>query len=289
MRGFIACIETRCLLNCSPHAVNLIEKMLASNSRRSISVFFPAFNDAQTIPGLVRLTLKLLSGIADDYEVLVINDGSTDKTGAIIDELARAFPRVRAIHHASNQGYGAALQTGFSQATKDLVFYTDGDGQYDVNELMRLLPLMTDGVDVVNGYKAKRADGRHRIMLGAVYNWIVRGFFNLPISDVDCDFRLIRQRFAKRLGNISKSGAACVELVRELQSSGAVFAEVEVNHYPRAYGQSQFFTFRNVARTLFDLGIFSIRVCLARLRSQRNGSEHLETDEPSNAVQPLLR
>jgi glycosyltransferase involved in cell wall biosynthesis len=264
--------------------------MLASNSRCSISVFFPAFNDAQTISALVTRALRILPDITEDYEVLVINDGSTDQTAAVIDELARTFPKVRAIHHESNQGYGAALQTGFSLATKDLVFYTDGDGQYDVNELTRLLPLMTEGVDVVNGYKARRADGRHRIMLGAIYNWMVRVLFNLPIRDVDCDFRLVKKRHVQGLGDISKSGAACVELVSKLQSSGAVFAETEVNHYPRAYGHSQFFTFRNVARTLCDLCVFSIQICLATLRSQENDpdSNPLTPNEPSNAVEPSL-
>jgi glycosyltransferase involved in cell wall biosynthesis len=233
--------------------------MLASISRRSISVFFPAFNDARTIPSLVTQALDVLLQLTDDYEVLVINDGSTDQTAAIIDELADTLPHVRAIHHQNNLGYGATLQTGFSQASKDLIFYTDGDGQYDVLELKRLVPLMTDEIDVVNGYKGRRADDRRRKVLGAIYNRGARIFFNLPIRDVDCDFRLIRRQALVKVSRIAKSGAACVELIHRLQATGAVFAETEVSHYPRRFGKSQFFTLSNVARTLFDFALLLFR------------------------------
>src|SRR6266404_4235706 len=161
--------------------------MLASFSQRSISVFFPAFNDEQTISSLVRTALEILPEFTDDYEVLMINDGSVDGTAQIIDELAQSFPQVRAIHHAHNLGYGAALQTGFRHATKELVFYTDGDGQYDVQELRRLVSLMNDEVDVVNGYKSRRADSATRKLIGEIYNRVTRIFFKLPIRDVDCD------------------------------------------------------------------------------------------------------
>src|ERR1043166_413733 len=113
----------------------------------SISVFFPAFNDEQTIAALVENALQILPNFTDDYEVLVIDDGSTDGTGAILDRLSATHPRVRAIHHKANRGYGGALQSGFENATKEFVFYTDGDGQYDVRELARLLPLMRRGID----------------------------------------------------------------------------------------------------------------------------------------------
>src|SRR5436305_411926 len=167
-----------------------------------------------------------------DSEVIVINDGSSDETPHVIDELSRAHSQVRAIHHTVNRGYGGALQSGFDHATKDFVFYTDGDGQYDVREIARLLPLMRPGVDVVNGYKAKRADSFHRVIIGKIYNRVARFLFRLPIRDVDCDFRLIRRKALQRIGKISTSGAACLELIRKLKANGAVFAETEVSHYP---------------------------------------------------------
>src|SRR5437879_12664383 len=200
----------------------------SSKSLGSISVFFPAFNDEPTIGVLVRNALAVLPEFTDDYEVLVINDGSVDGTAAIIDDLSRLHAEVKAIHHKANRGYGCALQSGFEHATKEFVFYTDGDGQYDVREIARLIPLMTADIDVVNGYKAKRADSFYRVVIGKIYNRTARLLFRLPIRDVDCDFRLIRREALQNLGKISSSGAACLEMIRKLHAKGAVFAEVEV-------------------------------------------------------------
>jgi len=220
--------------------------------RDSISVFFPALNDEATIGKLVVDALTLLKSVTSDYEVIVVNDGSTDSTGAILDELACRFPNFRVVHHQTNRGYGGALQTGFQTAGKNLIFYTDGDGQYDVNELALLLPSMTDEVDVVNGYKIKRHDSRGRIVPGAIYNMISRLVFRLPVRDVDCDFRLIRRAAIQRISLAASSGAICVELVYKLKLAGCLFREVAVHHYPRLHGKSQFLTVRRVTRTLFD-------------------------------------
>jgi glycosyltransferase involved in cell wall biosynthesis len=260
--------------------------MLASISRRSISVFFPAFNDEQTISSLVHKALKVLPEFTDDYEVLVINDGSVDGTAQIIDHLAQTLPQVRAIHHPHNLGYGAALQTGFLHASKELVFYTDGDGQYDVDELRRLVPLMRGEIDVVNGYKSCRADSQSRKVVGELYNGVARKLFQLPIRDVDCDFRLIRRSHLQQVGALSNSGAACVQLVRKLYSADAVFAEVAVNHYPRLHGKSQFFTVSNITRTLVDLSVFAAQACVAAFVFWRENSAEKLTDvikyEPSD-------
>jgi len=226
--------------------------MTLSSHKNSISVFFPVFNDQGTIAGLVKDALSVLPSFTDDYEVILINDGSTDQSGALADELARTSAHVKVVHHAINQGYGGALRTGFQHATRDLVFYTDGDGQYDVLELALLIPLMTDGVDVVNGYKIKRKDNYYRRVSGAIYNSLARYLFRLPIRDVDCDFRLIRRTAMQRILLRKSSGAICVELVRKLNIAGCVFREVPVHHYSRPHGKSQFFTPRRVARTIFD-------------------------------------
>jgi glycosyltransferase involved in cell wall biosynthesis len=226
--------------------------MSSPNNHTSISVFFPVFNDQVTIGALVKNALSVLPSFTDDYEVVLINDGSTDQSGVIADELARNLEPVRVIHHSRNQGYGAALRTGFENTTGDLIFYTDGDGQYDALELALLVPLMTDGVDVVNGYKIKRQDKRSRRASGAIYNSLARCLFRLPIRDVDCDFRLVRRSAIARIRLRKSSGAACVELVRKLSLAGCVFREVPVHHYPRLHGKSQFFTPRRVARTILD-------------------------------------
>jgi glycosyltransferase involved in cell wall biosynthesis len=218
-----------------------------------ISIFFPAFNDEGSIVGLVGDALAVLPTLADDYEVIVVNDGSTDRTAAVLEELMRTEPRLRLVQHESNRGYGAALRTGFKSATKELVFYTDGDGQYDVRELTRLRPLLVKGVDVVNGYKIQRSDLWRRKALGAAYNKLAHLLFSLPIRDIDCDFRLMRRCAVEGLELVSSSGSICVEMVHKMHRAGCVFVEVPVHHYPRAHGQSQFFTLRRVGRTALDL------------------------------------
>lgn len=217
---------------------------------------------------MVKDSFALLPTLTDDYEVIVINDGSMDRTASIIDELSRSEPKFRVIHHTENQGYGAALRSGFSHATKDLVFYTDGDAQYDVRELADLFPLMKEGVDVVNGYKIKRFDRRRRKVLGAVYNRLARLFFRVPIRDVDCDFRLMRRRTLRQIEIASSSGVVCVEMVYKLRRAGAVFTETPVHHHPRIHGTSQFFTFTRVARTALDF--FSLWFRLVAMRSFRS-------------------
>ncbi len=230
----------------------------------SISVFFPAYNDADAIASLVENALNALAALADDYEVIVVNDGSTDNTGEVLDELARKFSRVRVVHHESNRGYGGALRTGFASAGKDLVFYTDGDGQYDVRELSQLHALLVDRVDIVNGYKIKRADTRSRQLIGAVYNQLARFLFRLPIRDVDCDFRLMRRCAINRIELVSTSGVICVELVCRLRDAGCVFVETPVHHYPRQHGRSQFFALRPVARTATDFFLLWLKLVVFR-------------------------
>lgn len=240
-----------------------------ARTHASISVFFPAYNDAGTIAALVADALEVLPTLTEDYEVIVVNDGSTDGTRELLDGLARGSEHVRVIHHERNKGYGGALRTGLRSAAKDLVFYTDGDGQYDVRELARLRPLLGEGVDIVNGYKLKRADTKYRQVIGAVYNQLARFLFRLPVRDVDCDFRLMRRRAIRRVELVSSSGVICVELVRKLHAAGCVFAEAPVRHYPRRHGRSQFFTFGRVARTAFDF--FALWIELVVLRTSAHG------------------
>jgi glycosyltransferase involved in cell wall biosynthesis len=164
------------------------------------------------------------------------------------------------ITHERNRGYGAALRSGFAAATKELVFYTDGDGQYDVRELAVLLMLLTDDTDFVNGIKMTRQDPAYRVHAGNVHRFVMRWSFWLPIHDVDCDFRLIRRRILADLELRSNSGSICVELVKHAQRAGAGFREVSVHHYARKWGQSQFFrpgriirTYLHIAGIWFDL------------------------------------
>jgi glycosyltransferase involved in cell wall biosynthesis len=220
----------------------------------SVSVFFPCFNDGGTIAKLVVLANETLQEVTTDYEIIVVDDGSTDHSVAILEELlrSRSVP-LRLTRHPRNLGYGAALRTGFSEATKDWVFYTDGDAQYDVAELRKVLAVVTDGVDVVQGYKLTRQDAWHRVLIGTVYRELARIVFSLKIRDVDCDFRLIRRSVLQKIALEHNSGIICLELVRKLQDAGARFVEVPVHHYRRTYGRSQFFTPLHIAEVVFDM------------------------------------
>lgn len=220
----------------------------------SLSVFFPAYNDAPSIPPLVRRTFEVLREHVADYEVIVVNDGSRDKTAEVLEELRREFmPFLRVVTHGENRGYGGALRSGFAAATKDVVFYTDGDGQYDVGELPNLLERMLPSTGLVNGYKLERHDPAHRIWIGNTYNFCARLLFRIRIRDIDCDYRLIRRPLLDHIQLTSTSGTICVELVRKLELSGCEVAEVGVHHYPRLHGKSQFFRLRSLATTFFQL------------------------------------
>jgi glycosyltransferase involved in cell wall biosynthesis len=219
----------------------------------SISVFFPAYNDAGTIASLVVVTDMTLRELVDDYEIIVVNDGSPDHTGEVLADLQARYPRLRVVTHPKNRGYGGALRSGFAHATKELVFYTDGDAQYDPREIKLLLAALTPDVDMVNGYKIERHDPLHRIVIGRIYHHIVKTMFRLRMRDVDCDFRLMRRYMFDRIELREDSGVICVELMTKVHQAGYRIAEVPVHHFHRAYGQSQFFNFPRVARVGRDL------------------------------------
>lgn len=220
----------------------------------SITAFFPCYGDAGTIASMVVLADRTLSRVTDDWEVVVVNDASPDHAGEVLAELLSRYPRLRVVNHPANRGYGGALQSGFEAATKELVFYTDGDAQYDPRELTRLVSGLRPDVDVVNGFKLFRGDGPVRAVVGRLYHGVVSRAFGLRIRDVDCDFRLIRRSVLAGVRLESTSGTICVELIKKLQDNGARFAEVGVNHYDRPFGSSQFFRPGRLARTLVQLG-----------------------------------
>jgi len=229
---------------------------MSSHSRTgpaSLTVFYPAYNDSATVASLVIAAVQTASRLTPDFEVVVVNDGSVDTTADIADELARLYSQVRVVHHARNLGYGGALSSGFAAATKDLVFYTDGDAQYDPREMALLWERMTDDVDLVNGYKISRSDPLHRIIVGRIYHWTVKILFGLKVRDVDCDFRLMRRRIFDRVRLEKTSGVICLEMMKKIQDAGFRIAEVPVHHYHRAHGKSQFFNFRRLARTGVDV------------------------------------
>jgi glycosyltransferase involved in cell wall biosynthesis len=218
-----------------------------------LSMFFPAYNDGGTIASLVILAVQVASKLTPDFEVIVVNDGSTDSTKDILDDLERTYPNVRAIHHPLNRGYGAALRTGFAAATKEFIAYTDGDAQYDPAELPALWNKLTPDADMVNGYKISRSDPWHRIVIGRLYHHTVKFLFRLRVRDVDCDFRLMRREIFDRVKLEKDTGVICLEMMRKIQDAGFRVVEVPVHHYHRLHGRSQFFNFKRVFWTGVDV------------------------------------
>ena len=202
-----------------------------------LTIFFPAYNDGGTIASMVISAITTARQLTEDYEIIVVNDGSTDSTSDVLSELERVYPRLRVINHSQNKGYGAALRTGFSSA----------------REIVTLWNHLTNDVDLVNGYKISRSDPLHRIIIGRCYHYLVKILFGLQIRDVDCDFRLLRRSIFERVSLTQNSGVICLEIMRKVQDAGYSIVEVPVHHYHRAYGKSQFFNFRRVFRTAIDV------------------------------------
>jgi glycosyltransferase involved in cell wall biosynthesis len=246
---------------------------------QGLSVFFPAYNDSGTIASLVISAIRAARRLTPDFEVIIVNDGSSDATAEIADELARTYPEVRVVHHQKNRGYGGALRSGFKTATRELVFYTDGDAQYDPAEMEALWNALGHDVDLVNGYKISRSDPLHRIVIGRIYHHTVRLLFGLKVRDVDCDFRLMRRRIFERVSLEKDSGVICLEMMKKIQDAGFRIAEVPVHHYHRAHGRSQFFNFRRLARTGVD--VMKLWVALVIRGTHRRPHEGSETTAPA--------
>jgi glycosyltransferase involved in cell wall biosynthesis len=223
------------------------------SKRQGLSIFFPCYNDAGTIASLVVLADKTARQFTDDYEIIVVNDGSGDHSLAVLEELQKKYKVLKVINHIKNRGYGGALRSGFDAATKELIFYTDGDFQYDVTDMGLLYEKMKPGIDWVNGWKISRNDAWYRKAIGKLYNFGVKTLFNIKIRDIDCDYRLLRKSAVDKIDLSFDSGVICLELIKKLQLAGCRAAEAPVNHFFRSYGKSQFFNFRRVFRTFWNL------------------------------------
>jgi len=224
----------------------LVAKMPNLNNKLSITIFFPFLNDWATVGSLILSAIATLKPLTDDYEVLIIDDGSNEQAKDMLKLTEKQLPNVRIITHEKNRGYGGALKSGFSAASKDYIFYTDCDAQYDVRELKLLIEKLGPNVDVVQGYKIKRNDPWYRVIIGKTYHFLVSKAFGLKIRDVDCDFRLIKRTVFDKVKLYENSGVICIELMKKIESSGFKIVEVPVHHFYRTSGKSQFFNIRRL-------------------------------------------
>lgn len=228
----------------------------ADPTRPRLTFFFPAFNEEENVAETVRRALDQIGPLVDgSLEVLVVDDGSTDRTRAIADVLAAEDERVR-VHHQPNRGYGGALRAGFENARGTLIGFSDGDLQFDLREMDRLLRRLEDPerpVDVVIGYRIKRRDPPHRIFIAKTYNALVSAGFGLRVRDIDCAMKLFRREVFDGLPLATDSPFLSAELLIKLRARGERIAQVGVNHYPRAAGTNTGASFRKILRTFRDL------------------------------------
>jgi glycosyltransferase involved in cell wall biosynthesis len=203
----------------------------------SLSAFFPAHDEEANVVPLAEALLEVLPQVADTWELIVVDDGSTDATGALADELARARPGVRVVHHPINRGYGAALRSGFAAARHEYVFFTDGDRQFDPGQIGRLIAEL-GRADVVVGYRANRADHAIRRLNGFAWNVLVRALFRIPVRDIDCAFKLIPRRALAGYELQAEGAMISTELLAQLIARGHRVVETPIDHYPRVSGVS---------------------------------------------------
>ena len=201
----------------------------------SISVFFPFYNEAENIERTVSEALAFLPEISDDYELILVNDGSSDRTGELADKLAAEHPCLRACHHKVNRGYGAALRTGFSAATKELVFYTDGDGQFDIRQLALLLEHI-ETHDIVSGCRVNRQDSPFRKINAFCWGKLVTRLLGFSCRDVDSAFKLYRREIFDHIELKSTGALIDAEVLGRAVGAGYTLTEVPVRHRPRLAG-----------------------------------------------------
>jgi len=244
----------------------------------TLSFFFPAHNEEANLAGLVEEALVTLPTLAEAFEIIVVDDGSRDATGRIADELTAAHPGlVRAVHHAVNQGYGAALRSGFRAARHDHVGFTDGDRQFKVADLARLIDRMAaeDQPDVVVGFRIKRADPLVRTVYARLYRLANRIWFGLKVRDVDCACKLFQRSALEGIAVESGGAFFSAELLIKLQAAGRTVAEVGVPHYPRTAGSPTGAKPSVVFRAVRDFWLLRLRMWANRRAALRRGERIL--------------
>ena len=220
---------------------------------KSISAFFPVLNEEGTVEKLTEDLLGILKSNFEQKEVIIINDGSTDRTGYIAENLlAKNNGHVKVIHHPKSTGYGNALRSGFSAAQYDLVFFTDGDYQFDMNDLHQAISLIED-CDIVVGYRRNRKDPKHRIFLSKGYNLLIRTLFGSKLKDIDCSFKLFKSAALKKITIESSGYFIDTEIMVKAKKKGLSIKEFGVRHLPRSFGKSKV-RMKHIFITLNEIG-----------------------------------
>jgi len=204
--------------------------------KQTLSVIFPAYNEEENLERTVEAAVSVLPRVASKWEIILVNDGSRDRTGVLCEVLAKQYPSVTYIHHPKNRGYGAALKSGIMAAQYDLVFFSDSDGQFDLAEIARLLA-WGDQYDIVAGYRAHRQDSLHRLINAWGWRMLVKLVLGVPIRDIDCAFKLFHRHVFERIQIFSVGAMVNTEILSQAMRFKMRIKEVEVTHFPRLYGK----------------------------------------------------
>ena len=223
--------------------------MIKPRALTSLSLFFPCYNEEANVGSMIEQAIKVGETYGTDYEIVVVDDGSRDRSAEIVREWEKKNPNVRLVRHATNQGYGAALRTGLSSVTKDLVFLTDGDNQFQLADIEKLFSKI-DGCDVVVGYRIQRQDKAHRRLNGYLWTMLNKTLFKLPVRDVDCAFKLFRRKVLVDIKPKSNHLLIHAEILARLKKKGCRIEEIGITHYPRLAGKA------TATRPLFILKTF---------------------------------
>ncbi len=226
--------------------------MIRPQALTSLSLFFPCYNEAENVGPMIEQAVKVGEEYGIDYEVVVVDDGSSDGSVAIIKSWSAKNPRVRLVRHETNQGYGAALRTGFKNVQKDLVFLTDGDNQFHLSDIDKLFSKI-DSCDVVAGFRIVRQDKAHRRLNGFLWTQLNKVIFGLPVRDVDCAFKLFRKKALEGLVLESNHLLIHAEILARLKKKGVKIEEIGVPHYPRTAGKATATKISSIFKTFYEL------------------------------------
>ena len=226
--------------------------MFKPRSLTSITFFYPCYNEAENVQTMIEQSIQVGEEYGADYEILIVDDGSTDGTAQAVEKWQKKNPRVRLISHPRNLGYGSALRTGYANATKDLVFMSDGDNQFRIADIDKLFAKI-DSCDVVCGYRLKRQDAFYRVIYGKMWTWLNRTLFGIPVRDIDCAFKLFRRKCLKDLELKSEQVFIHAETLARLKKKGFKIQEIGVDHYPRTAGKAKAIRPGRVFKTFKEL------------------------------------
>jgi glycosyltransferase involved in cell wall biosynthesis len=225
---------------------------MASPAPISLSVFYPCYNEEANVERTTLAALKACRRLVQEFEVIIVNDGSRDRTAEIADRLAAEYEHVRAVHNRPNRGYGGALARGFAESRLDYVFYTDGDGQFDVEELENLLPLLRE-FDIVSAYRIDRKDPFMRKVNAWAWGTLVRSLFGMKTRDIDCAFKIYPRRFLEQVELKSTGALIDTEMLAKATRLGYSIGQIGVHHYPRTAGEQTGANLRVILRAFREL------------------------------------